>query len=345
MTLTTPPPSPASAVSASIARFPFPFPKDQYRYSTNVEPAGAPNSTVAGEWGDSQVVIDEHFDHEMAERARVLAADPSRIQVLPHMVPAAWDAMFAIMTELASAYPEWMTLERVGGGAGGAVRWHWVNTRAGFDDEFVLGDASTLPSEPLDYIGQQVQEDIVLLDQREGELWGDAGLVTFAADWSMGFDVGMTFLEIHGPVPRVHAESIIPRAQAFLMRLEPGQSYRRTNWTLTVDGKLDTATETYTEWGKDRKSLAEGPLADVGSRLFLRTEVQHLIRLPTSGCIMFLIRTYMLSFAEVATIPEWSDRLYRVLGDLPDDMVDYKGLTRTRPPAMAWLTTHGGVTP
>ena len=60
------------------------------------------------------------------------------------------------------------------------------------------------------------------------------------------------------------------------MRLEPGQSYRRTNWTLTVDGKLDTSTETYPEWGPDRTALVDGPLAAVGDRLHLRTEVQHL---------------------------------------------------------------------
>jgi len=54
----------------------------------------------------------------------------------------------------------------------------------------------------------------VLLDQREGSLWADAGIVTFAADWSMRFDVGMRFLEVHGPVPRIHEEGIITRARS-----------------------------------------------------------------------------------------------------------------------------------
>ena len=57
--------------------------------------------------------------------------------------------------------------------------------------EFTVGDDSSLPEGPLRFLGSQIQDDIILLDVREGTLWLDAGLVTFAADWSFGFDVGM----------------------------------------------------------------------------------------------------------------------------------------------------------
>ncbi|WP_410872743.1 heme-dependent oxidative N-demethylase family protein [Nocardia sp. A7] len=327
---------------ADIENYPFPLSRDQYRYSTNVEPAGRPVSTAAGGWGDRRVQIDRHYRHELDERARILARDPSRAQCLPHMAPAAWDAMLTLMRDLATDYPESMHLDR---DLINDNTFRWRNDLLDIDDTFTFGDASTLPTGPLDYICGQIQEDVVLLDQREGQLWGDAGVVTFAADWSFGFDIGMSFLQIHGPVPRVHSEKIITRAHDFLLRLEPGQSYRRTNWTLTVDGKLDTATETYPEWGRDRRTLADGPLEDVGQRLFLRTEVQHLIRLPHSGAVMFLIRTYLLPLAAVATVDSWADRLYRVLEDLPLDMAEYKGLARTRGPALRWLSTFGGVTP
>ncbi|MGV9868331.1 heme-dependent oxidative N-demethylase family protein [Rhodococcus koreensis] len=326
-----------TSTDSRTARFPFPFPRDQYRYSTNVEPAGNPTDTVAGSWGDTRIAIDDHYHRELAERERILTADPSRHQCLPHMVPAAWDAMLTLMRTLAGEYPDTMTLERRGD------TWFWRNDLLGIAHSFVFGDLTTLPAPPLVYICGQIQEDVVLLDQREGALWGDAGLVTFAADWSFGFDVGMSFLEIHGPVPRIHTEKIITRAHNFLMRLEPGQSYRRTNWTLTVDGTLDTSTETYPEWGKDRRTLADGPLDEVGDRLFLRTEVQHLIRLAHSGAVMFLIRTYLLPLRDVASVTEWGARLYKVLEDLPVDMAEYKGISRTREPGMRWLAAHGDV--
>ena len=175
----------------------------------------------------------------------------------------------------------------------------------------------------------------MLLDQREGSLWADAGLVTFAADWSMGFDVGMRFLEVHGPVPRVHEAGVVQRAEQFLMRLQPGQEYRRTNWSMTVDRRLDTSTETYPEWGPDRRPIATDPA--LPDRLHLRVEVQHLIRLGVSNAVCFLIRTYLLSLRDLAAVPEWRRRLAAVLDELPEDMAEYKGLTRFRGAAVDWL--------
>lgn len=323
--------------SAAVKRYPFPFSQDRYRYSTNIEPSGNTQRTDGGSWGEQRVVIDENYRSELAFRSSVLERDPSRYQCLPHMAPAAWDCMLTLMGDLARDYPQSMSLDRLGDG------WRWRNSLLDIDQQFEIGNDSTLPTPPLKYICSQIQEDIVLLDQREDQLWGDAGLVTFAADWSFGFDVGMSFLQIHGPVPRIHSENIITRAHNFLMKLESGQSYRRTNWTLTVDGKLDTSTETYLAWGKDRRSLAEGPLDEVGDRLFLRTEVQHLVRLANSNAIMFLIRTYLLSFREISTVPQWAERLHHVLEDLPFDMAEYKGIDRTRGPGMHWLRRYGGV--
>ncbi|MGW0019082.1 heme-dependent oxidative N-demethylase family protein [Rhodococcus sp. NPDC003382] len=322
-----------------IARFPFPFARDTYRYSTNVEPAGSVVETAAGGWGRHPVDIDGCYLDDLAERERILAADPTRFQSLPHMEIAQWDAMIMLMRMLADADPRTFALDR-----DGAIL-RWSNRVLDVEQAFVFGERSTLPESPLRFIGRQIQEDVVLLDQREGALWGDAGLVTFAADWSLRFDVGMSFLQIHGPVPRVHAEGVIPRAQRFLMGLQPGQCYRRTNWSLSVDRRLDQSTETYPEWGRDRRLLAEGPLEDVGRRLHLRVEVQHLVRLGTSGAIMFLIRTYLLPFEDIARVPEWADRLYRVLDELPEDMADYKGITRTREPGLKWLREFGGVRP
>jgi dimethylamine monooxygenase subunit A len=317
-----------------LRTFPFPFPTDSYRYSTNVEPAGSAVITPAGQWGDRVVDIDSEYENELAERERILAADPTRYAVLPHMRTACWDAMLTLMTELAAAYPDEMSLHRQGS------RWHWANRRLGIEQDFVLGDEATLPAEPLAYIAGQVQDDIVLLDQRDGDLFGDAGVVTFAADWSFGFDVGMTFLEIHGPVPRLRETGVITRAREFLMRLQPGEVYRRTNWTLTVGRRLDVSTELYHEWGPDRPYICGVDDKTFGRLVHLRVEVQHLIRLPESGAVCFLIRTYMLPLADLATVEPWRARAATVLAELPDDIADYKGIISYRDRAVDWLAAH-----
>ncbi len=314
-----------------IETFPFPFAADAYRYSTNVEPAGTSVHTPAGRWGERVVDVDSEYEIELAERAEILAADPSRYAVLPHMRPACWDTMLTLMRELASAYPETMSLERRGTG------WRWRNDRLGITQDFVFGDDASLPAEPLAYIAGQVQEDIVLLDQRDGDLFGDAGVVTFAADWSFGFDVGMSFLEIHGPVPRLRESGVITRAREFLMRLQPGETYRRTNWSMTIGRRLDVSTERYHEWGPDRTMIQTVPDEEFGRLVHLRVEVQHLIRLPESGSVCFLIRTYMLPLADLATYEPWRLRAATVLAELPDDMADYKGIIAYRDRAVSWL--------
>lgn len=321
--------------STLVNGFPFPFVEDHYRYSTNVEPADHIAPTAVGQWGDTIIDVDVEYRTEIEERAAVLAADPSRAAMLPHMRPAAWDAMVTIMRELATAYPDEFTLRGDGG------RWRWENRKLGIVEEFAYGDEDTLPTEPLDYICGQIQEDVVLLDQRDGQLFADAGVVTFAADWSFGFDVGMSFLEIHGPVPRVRAEGVITRAHDFIKRLQPHRPYRRTNWTMTIGRRLDVSTERYPEWGPDREMIARVDDETFGRLVHLRVEVQHLIRLPDSGAVMFLIRTYMLPLESLATVEPWRLRTAEVVDELPDDMADYKGIIKYRTRAAQWLRAAG----
>lgn len=312
-----------------IRRFPFPFPGESYRYSTNVEPALNAVETEAGQWGTQLLDIDGHYLQDLNERGAVLHRDPSRLQVLPHMRPAVWDAITALLPIMAAEHPETMSYRRTGSTC------HWRNALQNLELDFTVGDDGSLPGGPLRFLGSQIQDDVAILDHREDALWLDAGLVTFAADWSFGFDVGMKFLEVHGPVPRVHEEQIIARAQQFLMRLQPGEKYRRTNWTMTVDRRLDTSTETYPDWAQDRSTVAADPA--MPDRLHLRVEVQHLIRLPHSGSILFLVRTHLLSLKDIAEVPVWRERLGHVLAELPADMAEYKGISRFRAAASAWL--------
>jgi dimethylamine monooxygenase subunit A len=320
-----------ATLAPRIVRFPFPFRSDSYRYSTNIEPARRTVQTEAGEWGAEILRLDEDYTDELAERARILRADPTRLAVLPHMRLACWDALLTCLRELAAQRPDVMSLRLDDG------ELVWRNDLLGVVQRFREGEDDSLPGGPLGFLGTQIQDDIVLLDQREGSLWADAGLVTFAADWSLSFDVGMRFLEVHGPVPRIHEEGIITRAERFLMRLQPGQEYRRTNWTMSVGRRLDQATETYPEWGRDRRLVVQAGGDELAERLHLRVEVQHLIRLGASGAVLFLIRTYLLSLAELAQVHAWRERCGRVLAELPEDMANYKGLTRYRQAAADWL--------
>ena len=42
-------------------------------------------------------------------------------------------------------------------------------------------------------------------------------MVTTQADWSMNFDIGMSFKEWHGPVPLAHEMGVFDRALKYLL--------------------------------------------------------------------------------------------------------------------------------
>ncbi|MCE2865860.1 MAG: DUF3445 domain-containing protein [Oxalobacteraceae bacterium] len=312
----------------AIRRFPFPFSEDGYMYTVNMEPhVPGPKGTVFEPMFD----VDEHYLSEMHDRALVLNEDPLRCQSLPHMTLAGWDLLELIMESKARDYPEWFELHKDG------QAWHWINRPLGIDQKFTFLDESTLPYGPMEYITRQSQGDFTLQDQRDENLWMDAGMVTTQADWSLDFDIGMGFHEWHAPVPRAHEMGVFDRALKFLLKLQHGAPVRRFNWTLTVDPLLDTSPENYPKWGPMRADIRP---ENVGERMHLRVELQTLYRLPRSNGIAFAIRCYLIRFDDLVTIPKWGRRLHRVLRDIPDDLATYKGFLRNRNSLVQWLSQY-----
>jgi hypothetical protein len=309
----------------AIRRFPLPFAQDEYMYSVNIEPhLPGPRGSVL----EFAFDVDEHYVAECRERELVLEEDPRRFQALPHMMSAQWDCLELITDALARDYPAHFSLFKTGN------RWRWINRPLNVDESFTFGDAASLPRAPLDYICRQAQGDFVLMDQREGDLWIEAGMVTTQADWSLDFDLGMTFKEWHGPVPLAHEMSVFDRALKYLLNLRLGNPVRRLNWTMTVHPRLDTSPENYPYWGPDRAGVTA---ENAGDLVHLRVELQGLWRLPRSNAIVFGIRCYLISVRELASIPKWARRMHRVLKGLHPALVDYKGLTRYRDAVVAWL--------
>lgn len=308
-----------------IRRFPFPFSEDRYMYAVNIEPhTPGPVGTAY----EHPIDVDEHYVAEMRDRELVLAEDPLRCQSLPHMTLAGWDLLELLMEAQAGSYPAHFELHRDGD------RWRWINRPLGIDDTFTFGDERTLPYGPMEYITRQSQGDFVIVDQRDGNLWMDAGMVTTQADWSLDFDLGMNFMEWHGPVPLAHEMGVFDRALKFLLNVRQGQPVRRLNWTMTVNPRLDTSPEHYHRWGPDRTTVTPD---NVGEKVHLRVELQSFWRLPRSNAIVFPIRCYLMSMAEIVTVPKWGRRLHRVLDTLPPELADYKGLSRYRQTTVDWL--------
>ncbi|RMC32089.1 heme-dependent oxidative N-demethylase family protein [Paracoccus alkanivorans] len=303
---------------AAIRRFPFPFDKDDYMYAVNMEPHAGGRE---GSPFENRFDVDEHYVAEMRDREITLKEDPLRCQSLPHMELAGWDLLELIMECKAEDYPELFSLHRDGD------RWHWINRPLGIDHKFTFLDPTTLPYGPMEYITRQAQGDFALLDQREGNLWMEAGMVTSQADWSLDFDIGMNFFEWHAPVPLAHEMGIFQRALKFLLAIQQDTPSRRLNWTMTVNPRLDTSPENYHKWGPEKRTLTP---ENVGEKQYLRVELQTFFRLPRSNGLAFPIRCYLISLQDLVTVPKWGRRLHRVIRDLPDELAEYKGFAVNR---------------
>lgn len=311
-----------------IKHFPFPFDKDNYMYAVNLEPH---TSGPKGSAYECSFDVDEHYVAEMKDRVLVLDEDPLRCQSLPHMTLAGWDLLELIMTEKAKDYPDLFTLERDGDHC------HWINRPLQIDQHFTFGDETTLPYGPMEYITRQAQGDFCLLDQRNDNLWMDAGIVTTQADWSLDFDIGMNFFEWHAPVPLAHEMGIFKRALKFLTNIQQGQPARRLNWTTTINPRLDTSPENYHKWGIDKSTVTPD---NIGQKVHLRVELQTFWRLPRSNALVFPIRCYLIKMDELVTELKWARRFHRVLRDLPAELVDYKGLASNREMLVDWLAQY-----
>ncbi len=299
----------------AIKRFPFPFAEDEYMYSVNIERHVA---TDPGSVTEFMIDVDEHYVAECEDRAITLAKDSNRLLCLPHMMDAQWDVLELIMTCFSKDYPEQFNLQKKGN------NWSWVNKPLNIKDDFVFGDVSSLPMEPLEYIGRQVQGDWVLMDQRDDNLFADAGIITSQADWSMAVDCGMSFKEWHGPVPIADELGVFDRALKYLLHLQLGSPVRRLNWTMTINPRLDTAPETAPVWAPEQTGLT---LENIADKAHLRVELQGLFRLPRSNAIAFSIRGYLISMKELVTYPRWAKRMHRVLRDLNPELAEYKGIS------------------
>jgi hypothetical protein len=313
-----------------IAGFPFPFVKDRYRFSTDVEPSGAPHESAAGAWAEDVVWVEPgEYERYAALRSRLLREGRQRYDLAPHMQPAGWDAMLFLMRQMAGSHPEHFDLD------GEDPSYVWRNRLLGLEQPFVVGDRATLPADPLEYFGPQITEDVLLLDQRDGHLWLEGGVLAFL--WSVPFTRGMSFTDMHSPIPRMTAEGVTARTEQFLMRMEPGQVFRRVAWLFQPDDRLDISVESSEETARARPPFDPSSLDEIGARIHLRSELQHLVRLPHTGAILFMLGTRMLSLERVTTVPEWARTTLSFVETLPDDIVPYKSVAPLREHLLRYL--------
>ncbi|HTL57835.1 MAG TPA: DUF3445 domain-containing protein [Candidatus Limnocylindrales bacterium] len=245
-------------------------------------------------------------------------------------ITAQWDVLELVIKDLVQNYSNHFQLQREGD------QWHWHNAILGQSAAFQFGDAHTLPLEPLDWIGRQVQEDLVLLSADASATF-IGGQLCFANGWAISDRLGKPFLEVHQHTPRTTMPSVDMGAR-FLEALKPGRSFWRMSWNFKLSDQMDMTTKHKPAYKADFARRAP-QLTDkeVGDAVFIRIERQTFTRLPRSQTLLFGIHTYNSSVAQEAADPARARAILGVLRGAPRDVKDYKAITPIEAPLVNFL--------
>jgi dimethylamine monooxygenase subunit A len=279
--------------------------------------------------GEPLIEVEEpHYAEELALKQSLLAeSQRMRFAALPRTLAAQWEAVTELLPLMAHQHPRHFTLERTGDA------WHWHNHLLGTRTRFIPGEEDSLPHAPLDWLGRQVQEDLLLMDGTHEGLPLIAGQLCFPAGWCLADKLSHPVLDIHATVPGFVEQ--LGGATVRLMRgLKSGRPVTRVNWGISVTPQLDLAPWTQPEWRHLRQEVTA---LNAGEKCYLRLERQTLSVLPASGSILFTIHTYRAPVATEVEDPERRRLLAGVLRTLPPETRDYKGLTAFLPQLIAWL--------
>ncbi|GHG78698.1 DUF3445 domain-containing protein [Comamonas sp. JC664] len=298
----------------------FPFEQDVFSMSLGVR-ALRPEETLI------EVDAPRYADELGLKTSLLTAGHAERFQGGPETEPLQWETLTVLLPAMARQSPEHFALEVEG------PRWTWRNHLLGTRTEFTPGEAASLPQAPLDWLGRQVQEDLLLLDGTREGFPLVAGQLCFPSGWCLGDKLGLPLLAVHDPVPRFNAK-LGTSTLKLMDGLKPGRPVTRCNWAFSVTERLDLEPHTRPEW----QHLFDGITPDnAGERCFLRLERQTLTRLPRTRAILFTIHTYVAPVATEVAAPGRRERLARVLRSVPEDTAAYKRVTPILAPLLAYL--------
>lgn len=254
---------------------------------------------------DDWLQVDQYYDHEIEEKHRVLDEHPGTVfRVLDGVEAESREALDAIVAHLRVL------------------------------DSGRFGTLEPDPDlHPLDAAGRIVQEDLVLMVERDDGLVCGGGSVCFPNRWDLGSKIGLPMAAIHAPVAQLN-ETLADPIDRFLERLDVGRGYWRLGWGIVDTHELYQPVDG-TEAPRPRSSAPEAH--------HLRVERETLRRFPETRCILFTIRTYITPLIALAGRAD-AATLAAAINAMPPDVADYKELDEAGSYLINWLCSLATMT-
>jgi len=287
----------------------FPFNEDVYK----------PTMGIQALLDSSLIEVDTtSYQEELALKNALLTEEYYQYyQALPGTEPIQWETIALLLPCMAQLYPQHFTLHIDGD------HWTWRNSLLCNEITFVLGEPDSLPLPPLDWLGRQVQEDLLMLDGSGTEgIPLVAGHLCFPNAWCLDDKIGKSFLGIHHPVP-LFAQYLGRSTSLLLERLKVGRPVWRVNWSIKGTNRLNHMPRFSYE---EEQAAQDFTVENIGEHCFLRLERQTLSRLPLTSGILFTIRTYQAPIATVIHNAEYVRRIAGVVRTMPEELLHYKSI-------------------
>lgn len=283
---------------------------------------------------DLFVDIDNHHASEIRLKSTLLEEWPDYYcQLPPSTLAAQWEVVDLIGQYLGAQFPDKFKFGRKGDTA------YWENAMEGRKVTWKIGSDTIDGFAPLDFMGRQLQEDLLLLDD-SGILRG--GQLCFPSGWDLSDKNNRHFLEIHQPLPGMMGP-MLESANKLLERLVPGRPLLRLNWGFRVSDQLDLSSR-HSQSYRDQLAAVSSRIdaSNAGEHIYIRTERQTLHRLPQTRWILFTIHTYNGLVVDELVQPERCKTMHDFLKTVPAPLQDYKLITPFTEKLVAYLANHIG---
>ncbi len=279
---------------------------------------------------DALIDIDEaHYVKEVGLKRELLQTPGEYFSGGEALLRAQWEVLERVAQDLTRHYPQHFCSQRDG------KRVYWENRLLGETVTFTLGDEDTLPLEPLDWIGRQVQEDLVLVSA-DAEAIFVSGQLCFPNGWDIRDRLGKSFMGVHARTPQTTMPSVHAGAK-LLSTMKPGKTIWRMSWNFKLTDQLDLSTKHKPRYKADfaRRAPTLTPEA-VGQEVYIRIERQTFTRLLREPYVLFGIHTYNGLLKDETREPARARQILNVIRGAPEDVKRYKAIT----PIEAVLTSY-----
>ena len=263
---------------------------------------------------DEIISLDCHYARQIEHRRALLAEwGPEVAAAMPGAEAACREMLDRLTQVLPRRYPSVFEPRREG-----------LHNR-------VTGETWGPDADPLTAAALLVQEDLCLLELREGVPFLVAGTLCFSPGWRLQEKLGQKLGDVHRTVP-FYAERLGRPVDRLMRHLQRGKLVERLNWGLYDNDALFRPGRHFVA-ARNPAITPDNAL----DRIYLRVERQTISVLPRTGAVLFSIRTHVYPLRRVVAVEAAAARLEAAVRALPPEMALYKSIAPFREALLAAL--------